>query len=175
MTNSGKSLVTVAEALKMLRLYIVMERLRFDNTFDDTITYTHAVGVETLMVPPLLLQPFCENAIWHGFMNLPDRQTGKDGGAPIHISIRTEDDLFECVITDNGIGRKKAAEFKSRSARKERSLGLNITRERLLLFGEENNTEANFEMEDLADENGNSTGTRVILRIADKKAIEKPA
>ena len=114
----------------------------------------------------MLLQPFCENAIWHGFKN-------KEGQGHIDINIRTEDHLLEFMITDNGIGRKQAAAFKKRSPKKEGSMGLGITGERLALFSEENNVDANFEIEDLADENGTSTGTRVILTIAYKEFVEE--
>ena len=116
----------------------------------------------------MLLQPFCENAIWHGFQD-------KEGQGNVNINIRTENDLFECMITDNGVGRKQAAELRSKSVKKERSFGLDITRERLSIFAEENKADASFEIEDLADENGSAMGTRVILRIAYKKLIEEAA
>jgi sensor histidine kinase YesM len=152
----------------MLELYLDMERLRFEYAFDYSFTFTNATDAGIVSIPPMLLQPFCENAIWHGFRN-------KDGQGHININIRTEEDLLECTITDNGIGRKQAAAFKNKSPKKERSLGLQITRERLALFSEENNAAADFEIEDLADEKGTSTGTRVILKIAHKKLIEEAA
>ncbi|MEP7375429.1 MAG: histidine kinase [Chitinophagaceae bacterium] len=166
--NAQKPMIPLEDELKMLELYLDMERLRFEYAFDYSITFTNAAEAGTVSIPPMLLQPFCENAIWHGFRN-------KEGQGNININIRTEDDMLECIITDNGIGRRQAATFKIKSAKKEKSLGLEITRERLALFSEENNAVANFEMEDLVDENGKSTGTRVILKIAYKKLIEEAA
>ena len=82
---------------------------------------------------------------------------------------------MECIITDNGIGRQQASALKIKSAKKEKSRGLEITRERLALYSEENNEIAGFEIEDIADENGKCAGTRVILKIAYKKVIEEAA
>jgi sensor histidine kinase YesM len=114
----------------------------------------------------MLLQPFCENAIWHGFKN-------KEGQGHININIRTEDNLLECMITDDGIGRKQAALFKKKSSKNDGSMGLGITRERLALFSEENNAEADFEIEDVVDEIGRGTGTRVVLKIVYKEFVEE--
>ena len=166
--NSQKPLIPLEDELKMLQLYLDLERLRFGYSFDYSVTFTNALDAGTISIPPMLLQPFCENAIWHGFRN-------KGGQGHININIKSEYDLLECTITDNGVGRKQAAEFKSNSVEKERSFGLDITRERLALFNEENKADANFEIEDLTDENGASKGTMVVLKIACMKYVEKVA
>jgi hypothetical protein len=77
------------------------------------------------------------------------------------------------MITDDGIGRKQAALFKKKSSKNDGSMGLGITRERLALFSEENNAEADFEIEDLVDEIGRGTGTRVVLKIVYKEFVEE--
>lgn len=145
-----------------------MERLRLGYSFEYSITFTNAVDAGTVSIPPMLLQPFCENAIWHGFMNKEDQ-------GQININIKADDHFLECTITDNGIGRKEASAFKKKSAKKDSSMGLFITRERLALFSQENNADADLKIEDLADENGAGTGTRVILNITYKELIEEPA
>lgn len=91
----------------------------------------------------------------------------------ININICAEEELLECVITDNGIGRKQAALNKKQSLKKERSLGLEITKERLKLYSEENNMEAGYFIEDLEDENGAATGTKVTIRFARKEVLEE--
>src|SRR4029078_1747163 len=166
--NAQKPMIPLDDELKMLQLYLDMERLRLENNFDYSITFTNAIDAENVSIPPMLVQPFCENAIWHGFKN-------KEGQGHININIRTEDYLLECMITDDGIGREQAALFKKKSSKNDGSMGLGITRERLALFSEENNAEADFEIEDLVDEMGKATGTRVILTIAYKELIEEPA
>ncbi|MCW3119627.1 MAG: hypothetical protein JWM28_3709 [Chitinophagaceae bacterium] len=166
--NAQEPMIPLEDELKMLELYLDLERLRFDNAFDYSITFNNAADAGTVSIPPMLLQPFCENAIWHGFRN-------KEGHGHINVNIRAEEYLLECTITDNGIGRKQAETFKSKLPKKEKSLGLQITRQRLSLFSEENNATVNFEIEDLAGENGVSAGTKVILTIAYQKANEVAA
>jgi sensor histidine kinase YesM len=166
--NAQRPMIPLEDELKMLQLYLDMERLRLEYSFDYSITFTNTIDAGSVSIPPMLLQPFCENAIWHGFRN-------KEGQGHININIRTEDHLLECVVTDNGIGRKQAAAFKKKSPKAEQSFGLDITRERLALFSEENDADADFEMEDVEDENGICKGTRVILKIAYKELIEEPA
>jgi tetratricopeptide (TPR) repeat protein len=166
--NAQKPTIPLEDELKMLQLYLDMERLRLGYSFEYSITFTNAVDAGTVSIPPMLLQPFCENAIWHGFMNKEDQ-------GQININIKADDHFLECTITDNGIGRKEASAFKKKSAKKDSSMGLFITRERLALFSQENNADADLKIEDLADENGAGTGTRVILNITYKELIEEPA
>ena len=135
-----------------------MERLRFKNSFDYGITFLNAIDSDNIYVPPLLLQPFCENAIWHGLMN-------KDGQGRLDIELRMGDNTLTCIITDNGIGRKRAEEMKSKSAEKEKSMGLKITADRLSLLNAEKGIATFYTIEDIKDEDGNDAGTKVNLHI----------
>ena len=168
LTNSEKSLITLDEELKMLKLYIDMERLRFENSFDYNITYTNDVEAETVLVPPLLLQPFCENAIWHGLMN-------KEGQGHLTITIMKENEYLNCVITDDGIGRAKAGELNKGTAKKEKSMGLKITTERLSLFNQDKEGHTFYEIDDITDEDGDIAGTKVSVRIRHKNLMEAVA
>ncbi len=168
LTNSEKSLITLDEELKMLKLYLDMERLRFENSFDYNITYTNDVEAETVLVPPLLLQPFCENAIWHGLMN-------KEGKGHLTITIMKENEYLNCVIRDDGIGRAKAGELNKGSAKKEKSMGLKITTERLSLFNQDKEGHTFYEIDDITDENGDINGTKVSVRIRHKNLMEAVA
>ena len=168
LTNSEKVLITMDEELKMLRLYLDMERLRFENSFDYNITYTNDVEAESVLVPPLLLQPFCENAIWHGLMN-------KDGQGHLNITIIKENEYLNCIITDDGIGRAKAGELNRVSAKKEKSMGLKITNERLSLFNHEKEVSNFYEMEDVINESGAVAGTKVSIKIRHKDLMEAVA
>src|SRR6185369_2411434 len=111
----------------MLGIYLEMERLRFKNSFDYSINFLNAIESDNIFIPPLLLQPFCENAIWHGLMH-------KDGPGRLDIELSMKNNILHCVITDNGVGRERAAEMKSKTAEREKSMGLKITTERLALF-----------------------------------------
>lgn len=162
--NSQKSTITLEDELEMLRLYLDMERLRFKHSFDYNIIFCNTVDAGNIFIPPLLLQPFCENAIWHGLMH-------KEGQGKLDINLRMEKNVLHCAITDNGIGRKKAAELKSKSGEKNKSFGLKITTDRLALLNENQNVQTFYKMHDLVDENGNAEGTSVELQIRYKEEI----
>jgi len=164
--RSKEPVIILEEELEMLQLYLDLERLRFKNTFDYTISFKNDVDVSSIYIPPLLLQPFAENAIWHGLLH-------KEGERHLTIDLSEENNMLLCTIADNGIGREAAAAIKSKSAEKQKSMGLQITRERLALINRGLEQKAGLEIEDLFDKEGNATGTRVILRIRIREAIEE--
>jgi hypothetical protein len=84
-----------------------------------------------------------------------------------------QDNILNCVITDNGVGRERAEEMNSKTAEKEKSLGLKITTERLALFNREKKLHTFYKIEDLKDECGNATGTKIILKINFKNSVEE--
>ena len=163
--NSQKPLITLEDELDMLRLYLDMERLRFNNVFDYNITLTNTIEPAAVFIPPLLLQPFCENAIWHGLMH-------KEGHGKLDIALTIHDDVLLCRIIDNGIGREKAAELKSKSTERQKSLGLKITNNRLALLNQSSREDSYYEMNDIIDKNGNTGGTQVDIRIRYKNLVE---
>ena len=112
----------------------------------------------------MLLQPFCENAIWHGLMH-------KEGQGKLEIEMSIKNDDLHCIIADNGIGRTKAADLKSKSGEKQKSFGLKITSERLDLFSNNQNGRSYYRTEDIYDELGNTAGTKVNLVINYKDAV----
>ncbi|WP_207510536.1 tetratricopeptide repeat-containing sensor histidine kinase [Longitalea luteola] len=164
MHNSKEPVITLEEELEMLQLYLDMERLRFKNAFDYTIIFKNEVDAAFIYIPPLLLQPFAENAIWHGLLH-------KEGEKQLSITFSAGNGLLHCSIIDNGIGRKAATTLKSKSAEKQKSMGLKITRERLALFNGVKDPQNVLEVEDLFDKNGHATGTRVLLTIRVKTNI----
>jgi tetratricopeptide (TPR) repeat protein len=165
LTNSKKSFISLEDELEMLRLYLDMEKLRFKDSFDYSITFVNSIDDGNVFVPPLLLQPFAENAIWHGLMH-------KEGQGRLEIELRIDEKVLTCAISDNGIGRNKAAAMKSKSAEKQKSLGLQITKERLALLNEEFSSETFFNIEDLFDKEDKPCGTRVTLKINYKNLTE---
>jgi LytS/YehU family sensor histidine kinase len=162
--NSQKPLIALESELEMLGLYLEMERLRFKNSFDYAITFLNAIDSDNIFIPPLLLQPFCENAIWHGLMN-------KEGLGRLDVELSMQDNILYCVVTDNGVGREKAEEMNSKTAEREKSMGLKITTERLALFNRKKGLHTFYEIEDLKDESGKAAGTKVILKISFKEAV----
>ena len=171
--NSQRSFITLEDELDMLTIYLDMERMRFKNAFNYNIIFANRVDADAIFIPPLLLQPFCENAIWHGLKPLSDHQQTDHEPGRLDIILSMDSKVLNCSITDNGIGRKKAAEIKSKSAEEKKSLGLKITAERLALLNQEKNAFTSYEIEDLKDENGNAVGTKVNLKISYKETIEE--
>jgi LytS/YehU family sensor histidine kinase len=165
LNNSKKQFISLEDELEMLRLYLDMERLRFKDAFDYSITFTNSIDAGNVFVPPLLFQPFAENAIWHGLMN-------KEGQGHLGIELSVDNKFLHCIITDNGVGRSKAFEIKSKSAEKQKSMGLQITSERLALLNQANAGPTYFNLEDILDEKGRAAGTRVILKMTYKNLAE---
>lgn len=158
LNNSKKSLISLEDELDMLRLYLDMENLRFNNGFDYSINMNNDVDPKNICIPPLLFQPFAENAVWHGLMHKKER-------GHLKIKLHVQDNLLLFAIEDNGVGRKAASSVKSKSAEKNKSLGLQITKERLSLINSYADEETFFEIQDLYDESGNAAGTKVLLKI----------
>jgi len=158
MNHSRHSLITLAEEVEVLELYLGMEVLRFKNAFDYQIAIEEGLDTDDIRIPPLLLQPFVENAIWHGLMHKEERGS-------LYIGMHVEGDTLICVIRDNGIGRRRAELLKSKSAEKHKSMGLQITAERMALLTGAGEAGHFFRIEDLYDKEDNATGTQVILTI----------
>ncbi len=168
LTNSQLSLIPLSDEIEMLRLYLDMERLRFSEAFDYNIIYENTIEPEIMYIPPMLLQPFCENAIWHGLMH-------KEGKGKLDVMMSIQDGVLQCIIADNGIGREKAAELKTKSGAKQKSFGLKITTERLALFNNEKTVNSFYNTENVLDDNGDVSGTKVTLKITYKDSVGETA
>jgi CheY-like chemotaxis protein len=165
LNNSNKNLIILEDELEMLRLYLDLEKLRFKNSFDYSITFHNNFDAASIFIPPLLLQPFAENAIWHGLIH-------KEGQGVLEIAFELDNNMLICYITDNGIGRKKAEALKSKSAEKQKSMGMQITADRLALLNKDVE-QTTFSVEDLVDAEGRAAGTKVTLKIRYKETIEE--
>jgi ligand-binding sensor domain-containing protein len=156
--NSLETFIPMEKELEALELYLQLESLRFDETFKYKITVESNVDVSMVKVPPLIIQPFAENAIWHGLM-----QKKEEGH--LDIEVYQQEELLVCKITDDGIGRKKASELKSKFTPGRKSVGMRITGDRIAIL--QNNREHNTQIEvnDLALPDGSPGGTEVLLKI----------
>jgi tetratricopeptide (TPR) repeat protein len=164
--NSQKSMITLEDELQTLRLYLDLERLRFKDNFDYRIIFANTIDEGAVLIPPLLLQPFCENAIWHGLMQ-------KDSHGHLTIELSMQDKVLQCVIEDDGIGREAAEALKSKSAEKQKSMGLQITAQRLALLSQSKHVKSFYSIEDRRDGENNISGTRVMLRIYYEEMAEQ--
>ncbi len=151
--NSKSQSIELIKEIEALKLYILMESLRFNNKFEYQINIDEDVDTEFIKIPPTTIQPYVENAIWHGLLHLSHA-----GFIHINISMHTSQ-ILKIVIDDNGIGRKKSLELKSKiSANK--SYGIYITQQRILQLNEQNSVH----IIDKIDNTGAATGTQVIIK-----------
>jgi LytS/YehU family sensor histidine kinase len=156
--NSQLELVTLKNELEALQLYIELEAMRFKEKLSFIIEVSPEVDVQYLRIPPMLLQPYVENSIWHGLMHKPE-----GGRVTIHIQHLNESLIIE--IADDGIGRARAAELKSKSVDNHKSLGLQVTAERIRMINQRFDTNTQIQIVDLVDSFGQPCGTSVVLKI----------
>ena len=157
--NSRYPEVPLEIDLEALRLYLELESVRLHHKFTFEINTGWELDIQNIMIPPLLLQPFVENAIWHGMAN-------KESNGKIMVSINRENDTISCVVEDNGIGREKAAQLKTAQPKRTReSLGLNLTLDRINIINRIKNSKASIILTDLYDESKNPIGTRVVVKL----------
>jgi hypothetical protein len=159
--KSGQPFIPLEEDLYCLRLYMDLEAIRFEKPFQYEI-YDHGINQAHVLVPSLLIQPFVENAIWHGLHPMKNRQ-GK-----ITIRLTLENDLLLCEVCDNGVGRKESP-VKENGFSTRKSLGIELTRQRLQLTRESYSDEGMVSFQDLKDETGYPAGTCVYIKIPIKK------
>ena len=140
---SEKKEITIAEDLEALDLYMKLEAMRMQDKFSYSINIDPEIDPENTYMPPLILQPFIENSIWHGI-------SPKNGKGKITISIRKEADMLLCTIEDDGVGRKAVENAKPQeNSGKKKSMGMGITKERISLLNKLNDTSASVLLTDL--------------------------
>ena len=152
--NSKYSEITLEKEIQTLKFYIQLEVVRLDNKFDYSINIAENVDEETFKIPPLILQPFVENAIWHGLHNKKEH-----GNLKINISAKT-DAFLDIQIIDDGVGRKATSVIKKQQT-DHKSYGIEITVSRLKMLNEANSVE----IIDLYNTNEIPNGTQVNLKI----------
>lgn len=156
-----KNFIPLDEELKILRMYVELESLRFDDSFQWEITADESLDHDEVLVPSLMVQPFAENAIWHGLLH-------KEGHKKISVRFtNNSEDYMSCVIEDNGVGREKATAIRQNkiSSMIHESKGIGIIRERLALLEQKTGKPARVEMQDLYDAEARPAGTRVTITI----------
>lgn len=156
--HSREKRITLNEEVQIVTLYMQLEKIRFDNRFEYEID-TSGIDTEFFEVPPMIIQPFIENAILHGL--LPKKIDGF-----IKISMYNKGTHILCVVEDNGIGREAAAALKSKSFFGRKSHGMDITIKRIDLFNSGHHQTLPLKIIDLYDKNNDPAGTRVEIALA---------
>jgi len=154
--NSTQARVPLEDEIRLLEKYILLEQLRMEGRFDYTIHVDPDVQADFLEVPTLILQPYVENAIWHGLMNKP-------GHGRLALSFTLAGDRLKCVVEDDGIGRALAGALAGRQADSRNRYGMSISRKRLDLLQRQDARQPDILVEDLVDASGHAAGTRIIV------------
>ena len=154
---SDKNFVEFESEIKLIELYLTLEKLRFKEDFEYEI---NSDGVEDILVPPMLIQPFIENALVHGLLH-------KSGSKRLVLDFELGESLV-CSITDNGVGRAKAKEIKERQRGSHESFSVNAIKKRFDILQRNFGGKLGFVIDDLT-EGGEPTGTRVRLSIPIKR------
>ncbi len=154
--SSRTDSVSLDEELETIELYMNIENIRFNDAISFKVNSARNVNLASTKLPGLILQPFIENALWHGLML-------KEGEKIITIDVTSIDSITNLSITDNGIGREKAKEKSDKKTFKKESLGIQFAQERLNYFNKKHETNYTFFITDLQDENHEAAGTRVVF------------
>jgi two-component system, LytTR family, sensor kinase len=157
--NSSQQFISLEKEIELLTLYLQLEQLRFDKTFAWYLTVDERMDPDEIRIPTMVVQPFIENAIWHGLMTkLGDKRV------EVHFLLVGEDYLH-CIISDNGIGRTAAAQLRKASVggEKYQSKGLRLVDDRLQILEQQYGKTFHASIQDITDEKGLVTGTRVTL------------
>lgn len=162
--NSRMDYVSLGKEVKTLENYLQLQQLLFENGFDYTITVDEKIDQENICIPPMLAQPFIENALKHGIA--PNQAKGN-----IHISFKSVNNLILFEVTDNGIGIQKAMELKNINNKDHKSLATEITNERLYNFNKNNKRKIDITIEELKNKMNDVIGTKVTFEIPFRYAV----
>ena len=152
---SSKEFIALDEEVSYLSTYLDLEKARMESAFKYYVNVKTQQPSSLLELPPLLLQPYVENALRHGIRYL------KKNEGIISLSFIEHNGFLECIIEDNGIGRKRAMELKAENPIEYQSRGMSLTAERIALLNEGRERKIEAIIEDLKDEEANVAGTRI--------------
>lgn len=158
LVHSDKEMVTLREELEILNIYVELESVRFRDKFSYRIHCDDEIDTEEIMIPTLLVQPFVENAIWHGLMH-------HEGFKELKVEFSEENNFLKCIVEDNGVGREHAKQVRQNAGNdnNHKSKGIAVSVERLKNMHNASGDTGFLTIIDLHDENGKASGTRVEL------------
>ncbi|MEM6722335.1 MAG: tetratricopeptide repeat protein [Bacteroidota bacterium] len=156
---SRVKVVSLSDELETMDLYMSIENIRFSNEINFEVLVEEDIDIDQIKIPSLVLQPFLENALWHGL-------SSKKGEKNIKLSVsKTKDDFVTISIADNGIGREAAQQIAKNKIVKRKSIGIALTKNRLSNFVKDFKNSFTVHFMDLKDQYENPSGTEVVLNI----------
>lgn len=154
--NSQTTLISLITEIEAIKLYLELEQIRYKNKFIFELIIDPEIDIELILIPPLIIQPHIENAIWHGFMHIEDEQKGN-----LKVQFNYDNNNVKCILEDNGIGRKRAEEIKNLNKPEHKSLGTKITKSRIDIINQMFNCKIEIKYIDLYNTDEIPAGTRV--------------
>ncbi|WP_405399857.1 tetratricopeptide repeat protein [Maribacter sp. Asnod2-G09] len=156
---SSQREISLADELETVALYMNIENIRFSNEINFNIHIKDDINTHNIKIPSLILQPFLENALWHGL-------SSKDGAKNIDLEVKKgKSGFIEIIITDNGVGRDAAEKIKDSKVLKRKSVGIDITKERLANFSRDYENFFHVDIIDKFDDDTNPLGTQIVIYI----------
>ena len=156
--NSEEDFIPLEKEIELLELYTKLEHFRFQDKFDYTINVDKNIKVEDFVIPPMLLQPYIENAVWHGL-----RYKKTKGHLEIGIT-QTKQDEIKITIADDGIGRKKSKALKTKNQQKQNSKGMGNIKKRVSILNAMYKDKVDVLIDDFQDDEDAGTKVIVILK-----------
>ena len=155
--NSEEDFIPLKKEIELLDLYTKLEHFRFQDKFDYEINVDENVNVDEFQIPPMLLQPYIENAVWHGLRYKKDK-----GLLSIIIGQQTKDELT-ITITDNGIGRERSKALKTENQQRQNSKGMGNIKKRVAILNEMYKDKVDVFIDDFQDTE--DSGTKVVVTL----------
>lgn len=155
--NSDEDFIPLAKEIELLELYVKLEHNRFKDKFEYTVTIDESIALEEFSIPPMLLQPYIENAIWHGLRY-------KEESGTLKIEVRNiGGGSISVVIEDDGVGRKKSRELKTKNQLKQKSKGMSTIQQRIDILNDMYQDRVDVQVSDVF-EDGRGTKVELILK-----------
>lgn len=155
--NSEEDFIPLKKEIELLDLYTKLEHFRFQDKFDYAINVDESIDVDEFQIPPMLLQPYIENAVWHGL-----RYKTEKGHLNIDIRPKSKDEIA-IIITDDGIGRERSKALKTANQKKQNSKGMNNIKKRVAILNEMYKDKVDVTIDDFQDLN--DSGTKVVVTL----------
>jgi LytS/YehU family sensor histidine kinase len=157
--SSRADLASFAKNMEGIQLYVELEQLRFNHKFSFNSNIDPELMNGDYKVPHLMIQPYIENAILHGL------SPSEGENLKLYLSATLVGDYIHYIIEDNGIGRARSAKYKNHNNPDHKSIGIDLSEERINMFNQQYDVEGGVEITDLYDENNKPAGTRVNIKI----------
>jgi ligand-binding sensor domain-containing protein len=164
LNNTEQEFIYLEDEVETLRLYLEMESLRFGEKMRYSLVVDPNIDLLDVQVPSMLIQPYVENAIWHGLMHRPE-------GGRLELSVRQAGPGYVFTVQDNGVGRAQAAALKSKTATSHKSFGMSLTAARIDILNQTFGAGLKVQVHDLAEPDGRPAGTRVEIYFNGRGAV----